>query len=338
MRKLLNTLYLTNPDALLRKQDDALRVELDGKCVMSVPFHVLDGVVLFGHVGCSMAVLRACGERGVSVVMLDERGGYTGRFEGPIHGTVLLRREQYKRSVDSEACLTTAKRFVVAKVHNTRVILLRQARDHTEIAGELGKVAEYLHTSGRSALATKSLDELRGVEGDAAHAYFSVFGSMIRVEGIRFNGRNRRPARDPANAMLSFFYAMLARDVATACEAVGLDPQMGYLHACRPGRMSLALDLMEELRAPVVDRFVLGLINRKQMGAGDFRMEGEACTFTDTAIKRALALWQERKREEVVHPYLKEKVPIGLLPFVQAQLLARYLRGDLDDYPAFLWR
>lgn len=338
MRRLLNTLYVTNPDALVRKQDDALCVELDDKKVMSVPFHVLDGVVLFGHAGCSMAALRACGERGVTVTMLDERGRYSGRFEGPTHGNVLLRREQYARSVDPNRCLLLAKRFVVAKVHNTRVVLLRQARDHAEFADELSAVAKGLHASGSAALATGSLDELRGVEGDAAHAYFSVFGRMIRAKGISFCGRNRRPARDPTNAMLSFFYTMLARDVATACESVGLDPQMGYLHACRPGRMSLALDLMEELRAPVVDRFVLALINRKQLDAGDFHMEGEACVFTDDAIKKALGLWQEKKREEVVHPFLNEKVPVGLIPFVQAQLLARYFRGDLDDYPAFLWR
>lgn len=338
MRRLLNTLYVTNPDALVRKQDDALCVELDGKKVMSVPFHVLDGVVLFGHAGCSMAALRACGERGVAVTMLDERGRYSGRFEGATHGNVLLRREQYVRAVDSDKCLMLARRFVVAKLHNTRVVLLRQARDHTELAEGLGAVADGLHASGSAALVAGSLDGLRGVEGDAAHAYFSVFGRMIRAEGIAFNGRNRRPARDPVNAMLSFFYTMLARDMATACESVGLDPQMGYLHACRPGRMSLALDLMEELRAPVVDRFVLALINRKQLGADDFRKEGEACTFTDAAFKKALGLWQEKKREEVIHPFLDEKVPVGLVPFLQAQLLARHLRGDLDDYPAFLWR
>lgn len=338
MRKLLNTLYLTNPDALLRKQDDALCVTLDGKRVMSVPFHVLDGIVLFGHVGCSAAVLRACGERGVTVVMLDEAGRYSGRFEGPTHGNVLLRREQYTRALDLEKCLSTARRFVIAKVHNTRIVVQRQARDHPELSDRLGSVADGLRASADAARRVKSLDELRGIEGDAAHAYFSVFGQMIRAQGVTFCGRNRRPPRDPVNTMLSFFYTMLARDMATACETVGLDPQMGYLHACRPGRMSLALDLMEELRAPAVDRFVLALVNRKQIGAEDFHMEGEACLFNDSAVKKALGFWQEKKREQVVHPFLNERVPVGLLPFVQAQLFARYLRGDLDDYPAFLWR
>lgn len=338
MRQLLNTLYMTNPDALLRKKDDALCVELDCRQVMSVPFHVLDGVVLFGHAGCSMAALRACGEHGISVVMLDERGRYSGRFEGPTHGNVLLRREQFEKSTDPGASLRIAKRFIAAKIHNTRLVVLRQARDHPEIAGMLGSVAIALQASGEAVVHVGALDELRGVEGDAAHAYFSAFGSMIRADGFSFTGRNRRPARDPVNAALSFFYTMLARDVATACETVGLDPQMGYLHTCRPGRMSLALDLVEELRAPVVDRFVLALINRKQLNPKDFHMEGEACCFTDAALKKTLSLWQEKKHEEIMHPYLNEKLPVGLLPFVQAQLFARYLRGDLEDYPAYLWR
>lgn len=338
MQHLLNTLYLTNPDALLRKKDDALCVELDGKRVMSVPFHVLDGVVLFGHVGCSTAAMRACGEHGVSIIMLDEQGRYEGRFEGPTHGNVLLRKAQYMSALSQDECLRIARRFVVAKVHNTRVVLQRQARDYPELVRTLNPAIEYLRASGNSANTALSADELRGIEGDAAHAYFSMFGDLIRSKDMSFNGRNRRPARDPMNAMLSFFYTMLARDVATGCETVGLDPQMGYLHTCRPGRASLALDLMEELRAPVVDRFVLALANRRQVDSDDFRMEGEACFFTDTALKRVLGLWQERKREQVFHPYLKEKVPMGLLPLLQPQLFARYLRGDLDDYPAYLSR
>ncbi len=339
MRRLLNTLYLTNPDAVLRKKDDALSVTLDGKRVMSVPLHLLEGVVLFGHVGCSMAVLSACAQNGVGVVLLDERGCFSARVEGSVSGNVLLRKEQYRRAGVSDESLLVAKRFVLAKLHNTRVVLQHHARDYSEISNSVLPVIDGLQAGKSSALNANSLDELRGVEGDAAHAYFSVFNTLLRCGGkITFSGRSKRPPRDPVNATLSFFYTILSREIATACETVGLDPQMGYLHACRPGRASLALDLIEEMRAPVVDRFILSLFNRGQLNSGDFRMEGEACFFSDAALKKALGFWQERKREEFVHPFLKERISYGLLPFVQAQLFARYLRGDLDDYPACLWR
>ncbi|MBM6907267.1 type I-C CRISPR-associated endonuclease Cas1c [Collinsella intestinalis] len=341
MKRLLNTLYVTNPDARLRKKDDAICVAVDGAPSMSVPFHVLESIVLFGHVGCSMALLAACAERGVSVTILDERGRFKARVEGETTGNVLLRREQYRMAADADACLRLSRRFVMAKIHNARIVLQHYARDYPDIAEGIRPVVEYLQRSKAAVTKASTLDGIRGVEGDAAHAYFSAFPSLLRADDVSdlFCGRSRRPPKDPVNATLSFFYTMLSRDITSACESVGLDPQMGFLHACRPGRESLALDVIEELRAFYVDRFVLTLFNRGQLDREDFRFEaGGAVFFREHSIKRALSAWQKKKQENVTHPFLRERIPYGLLPFVQAQLLARYLRGDLNDYPACLWR
>lgn len=341
MRRLLNTLYVTNPNALLRKKDDALSVVLDGKQVMSVPFHVLEGAVLFGHVGCSMAVLAACADRGVGVVLLDERGRFKARVEGPVSGSILLRKEQYRRAADEEGCLHLATRFLQAKLHNSSTVLKHYVRDYPDLRESVSPVLTVIGTALEGISELQSLQDIRGAEGDCARRYFSIFSKLLRVESgdKLFTGRSRRPPRDPVNAALSLFYSMLSREFATACESVGLDPQLGYLHACRPGRSSLALDLLEELRAPYVDRFVLSLFNRRQVKEGDFSFDAEGgCFFNERSLKKVLGLWQQRKQEEVIHPFLKERIPMGLIPFIQAQLLARFLRGDLDDYPACLWR
>ncbi|MCI7746541.1 MAG: type I-C CRISPR-associated endonuclease Cas1c [Collinsella sp.] len=341
MKRLLNTLYVTNPDAVVRKQSDAISVRVEGRQAMSVPFHVLEQVVLLGHVGCSMSLLAACAKRGVGVTLLDEQGRFSARVEGPVSGNVLLRREQYRRSCSEDEALPIAKRFVMGKLHNSRIVLQHYVRDYPELSDVLGPIIASLQSGKGKVREASSLDELRGVEGDAAHGYISVFGSLLRTGelGPTFTGRSRRPPKDPVNACLSFSYTMLSRDCASACESVGLDPQMGFLHACRPGRASLALDLMEELRSPCVDRFVLSLFNRKQLSSGDFRCDPSGgYSFTEKALKTALGLWQERKQAQMMHPFLKEKIPFGLLPFAQAQLLARYLRGDLNDYPACMWR
>lgn len=340
MKRLLNTLYVTNPDAVVRKRDDALSVYVGEKRMMSVPFHILDGMVLFGHVGCTMSVLSACAERDVHVVLLDERGRFKARVEGAVSGNVLLRKEQYRRAADDSETLALAKRFVIGKVRNTAAIVRHHIRDHPESAANLMTVVNACDAVPRKVSLCDSLEELRGIEGNAAHAYFSSFSHLLRcAEATEFDGRSRRPPRDPVNAALSFFYTLLARDLVAACEAVGLDPQMGFLHACRPGRASLALDLMEELRAPVVDRFVLSLFNRKQLTKSSFNVNTSGGVFfKDSALKHVLAAWQKKKQEQFVHPFIKEKMPIGLIPFVQAQLLARFFRGDLDDYPACLWR
>ena len=340
MKRLLNTLYVTNPDAVVHKRNDAISVEVGGKRAMNVPFHVLDGIVLFGHVGCTMATLAACAENGLSVVLLDEGGRFKARVEGPISGNVLLRKEQYRRAASEQKALALAKRFVMGKIRNTNTVLRHFVRDHSEVADDVADVVRALDNASTSVTSCLALDELRGIEGNAAHSYFSVFPYLLRsAEPIAFDGRTRRPPRDPVNATLSFFYTLLARDVTAACEAVGLDPQMGYLHSCRPGRMSLALDLMEELRAPIVDRFVLSLFNRKQLAADDFRADTSGGVFFKKAsLKKVLEAWQKKKQGIFLHPFLKERMPLGLVPFVQAQLLSRHFRDDLDDYPACIWR
>jgi CRISPR-associated protein Cas1 len=341
MRHLLNTLYITDPKALLRKKNDAIEVVVEGRPVMSVPFHLLDGVVLFGHVGVTTSLLSSCAEQGLSVVILDEGFRFRARVEGPVSGNVLLRREQYRRAENNEERLRIAKRFVVAKIHNSRIVLQHYARDFPEIKGAgVDEAIASLDISKENAIASLNLDELRGVEGRAARYYFDAFPLLLRVgKGpISFVGRSRRPPRDPVNAALSLFYSLASRDVLTGCESVGLDPQMGYLHAIRPGRASLALDLLEELRSPLIDRFVLSLFNRHQLGVTDFTSSGQGVLFKEKSLKKTLGKWQQKKREKITHPFLKEKVELGLIPFIQAQLLARYLRGDLDDYPAMLWR
>jgi CRISPR-associated protein Cas1 len=341
MRHLLNTLYVTNPDAYVCVNNENVCVRLEGKDVLCVPFHLLDSIVLFGHVSCSVPMLGICAQRGVRTVLLDERGRFAARVEGPISGNVLLRQDQYRMADNAESSLKLSRRFIVAKVANSRRVLMRQQRDHKELKPKLKGAIGDLQASVDDALRADDLGQLRGLEGDAARTYFSVFRYLIRSEesGMNFNGRTRRPPKDPANAALSFFYVMLTKDVATACECVGLDPQKGFLHQVRPGRESLALDLVEEFRAPLVDRFVLSLVNNKRLVASDFYSDAEgAVFFTDEALRNALDAWQRQKQREVVHPYLQEKIQIGLLPFVQAQLCARYIRGQLDDYPAFLWR
>lgn len=341
MKRLLNTLYVTNSKALLRKQDDSIAVFVDEKKQMSVPFHLLESIVLFGHVGCTMSLLGACASRNVRVTLLDERGRFQARVEGPVSGNVLLRKEQYRRAADETESLCLAKRFVAAKLHNQRIVLQHYVRDYPTIR-EAGveDAVEYLRKCREAVTGARSLDELRGIEGSAAQRYYSVFGALLRNpgEGITFAGRSRRPPRDCVNAALSFFYTLMSRDMATACEAVGLDPQMGFLHVCRTGRSSLALDLVEEFRAAYVDRFVLTLFNRRQLRQSDFESEGQGVVFKGKTMKKVLASWQERKQEQMLHPFLEERVKMGLLPFVQAQLLARHLRGDLNDYPALLWR
>lgn len=339
MKRLLNTLYLTNPDAYLRKKDDALAVYIEQERVMSVPLHLLEGVVLFGHVGCSTSVLGACSSCGVSVSILDEGGRFQARVTGPTSGNVLLRREQYKRSMNDSACLLIAKRFVAAKIHNARVVLQHYTRDYPDMKdrGVVGVIDE-LKRGRDEVRQCDNLDELRGVEGNAAHAYYSMIDGALRSGEILFAGRTKRPPKDPVNAALSFFYTMLSRELVSACESVGLDPQVGYLHACRPGRASLALDLIEELRAPIVDRFVLSLFNRKQLEVSDFLSESQGFLLKDDARKKALGYWQQKKQDQIVHPFLGERMSLGLVPFIQAQLFARYLRGDIEDYPAFLWR
>jgi len=290
--------------------------------------------------GASPGLMMLCANHNVSLCFLSPNGRYVGRFEGATHGNVLLRLAHFHFAEDETARLHLSTLMIAGKVQNYRSVLLRFGRDYGSTP-EIEAASKRLEVLKHKILAAESQDAIRGFEGDAANEYFSVFPSLIRNtdEAFLFHGRNRRPPKDPVNALLSFVYTLLANECASALESVGLDPYIGILHTLRPGRTSLALDLMEEFRAYLGDRLVLSLINRKQLSASDFKMQGEeGVLMTDKARKTVLAAWQTRKREELMHPYLNERVPIGLLPYIQALLLSKFIRRDLDDYPVFLIR
>ena len=343
---MLNTLYVTSEDAWMRKDGANLVVEVDGVERGRAPLHLLDGVVSFGRAGASPALLAACAEAGVTVSYLNPNGRFQARVEGMRTGNVLLRRTQYRVADDPVRKAVVVRGIVAAKAANQRAVLRRAVRDHgeamaVEARAALSAAEARLTDVARRTLATQEVDSLRGLEGEAALVYFGVFDHLVRVEGpeFRFQGRSRRPPLDRINALLSFLYAMLGHDCRSALEAHGLDPQVGLLHADRPGRASLALDLMEELRPVLADRLALSLVNRRQIGAADFVVEeAGGVRLTDDARKRVLVAWQERKRDELRHPFLGETVALGLVANLQAQLLARHLRGDLDGYPAFIWK
>ncbi|MBN8997143.1 MAG: type I-C CRISPR-associated endonuclease Cas1 [Rhizobiales bacterium] len=344
MKRLLNTLYITTEGASLRKDGENLVAEVDGAERARVPFHLLASVVLFGAVYISPPLIGACALAGITIVLLDRAGRFEARVEGPVSGNVLLRRAQYRAAEQPEAIVRS---FVAGKVANQRSVLMRALRDYgdeyasderTAIAAAVERLAQILR---RVEFGTDPLDGLRGAEGEAANLYFGVFSHLIRATGpeMAWRGRSRRPPLDPVNALLSFLYTLLTHDCRSAAEAVGLDSAVGFLHRDRPGRPSLALDLMEELRPVLADRLALSLINRRQLQAGDFeKREGGAVLLAEAGRRTVLAAWQERKKEERVHPFLEEKAPLGLVPYLQAQMLARHLRGDLDVYPPWLWK
>ncbi|MBV5335946.1 type I-C CRISPR-associated endonuclease Cas1 [bacterium] len=346
MRRHLNTLFVTTEGAWLRKDGANIVVEADDKEIGRAPIHMMGGVVCFGRVGVSPPLMGYCAEHGVSISFLNEYGKFLARVEGPQSGNVLLRRRQYRAVDEADAALPIVRAVVAGKAANQRAVLRRALRDHGEAMGEAPRAAvddaqRRLSDAARRAAAAATVDEARGHEGDAANAYFGVFDHLIRRDDddFRFGGRSRRPPLDACNALLSFLYAILGHDCRSALETVGLDPQVGFLHRDRPGRAGLALDLMEEFRPILADRVALSLINRRQLGKGDFvHMDGGAVLLADDARKTVLTAYQERKREDIVHPFLDEKVTIGLSPHIQAQLLARHLRGDLDGYPPFLWK
>lgn len=346
MRRMLNTLYVTTEDAWLRKDGANIVVEVEGTERGRAPLHMLDGVVSFGRAGASPVLLAACAEAGMAVSYLAPTGRFLARVEGPRSGNVLLRRTQYRCADDPARAVPVVRGIVAAKAANQRTVLRRALRDHGPsmdgtARDRLAAAEARLTDAARRVLAGGDVDLLRGIEGEAAQVYFSVFNDLLRVDdpAFRFAGRSRRPPLDRVNALLSFLYAMLGHDCRSALEAHGLDPQVGFLHADRPGRAGLALDLMEELRPVLADRLALSLINRRQVSADDFTLEeAGGVRLTDDARKRVLVAWQERKREELRHPFIGESAPLGLLAHVQAQLLARHLRGDLDGYPAFVWK
>lgn len=338
MRKLLNTLYVTTPETYLSKDGMNVVASVDQKEIFRIPIINIESIVTFGYMGASPGLMKLCADNDVSLTFLSPYGNFIGRFQGPTKGNVLLRIEQYRFSGNIDVSMHYARLFIAGKIQNYRSVLRRFIRDYGNNA-EVDEVSIALDWRRKSALKARTPDELRGVEGEAANLYFSVMDYLILHQKIdfAFKGRNRRPPKDAVNAMLSFVYTLIANDVSAALETVGLDPYVGFFHTLRPGRPSLALDLMEELRAYLGDRFVLSLINRKQITIKDFLMQGDdGIVMTDSGRRTFLSAWQTRKKETFEHPYLGEKVPIGLLPYVQATLLARSIRGDIDDYPVFI--
>lgn len=338
MRKLLNTLYVTTPESYLSKDGLNVVISVNQKEIFRIPIVNIEGIVTFGYMGASPGLMKLCADYNVSLSFLSPQGKFIGRFQGPIKGNVLLRTKQWEYAKDLQFALSVSKLFIAGKIQNYRNILSRFIRDNgnNEV---IENAASHLKYCKQRALLASDMDYLRGIEGDAANRYFDVFPYLIlhQKNDFIFTGRNRRPPRDAVNAMLSFVYTLIASDISAALETVGLDPYIGFLHTLRPGRASLALDMMEELRAYLGDRLVLTLINRRQLNIKDFIRHGEDCVvMTDNARKIILTAWQNRKKEVIIHPYLGEKIPIGLLPYAQAMLFARFVRGELDNYPIFL--
>lgn len=345
MKRLLNTLYVTTQGAYLAREGETVQVRIERETRLRVPVHTLGSIVCFGQVSCSPPLMELCAERGVLIAFFSKQGRFYARVQGAVSGNVLLRREQYRRADDPVASAGLARAMVSAKVINCRAVLQRALRDHhdqgTEAARALETARRDLERVLRHLQDPLPLDEVRGREGEAANAYFAVFDHLITAQktDFFFRGRSRRPPLDAMNALLSFLYVILAHDVTAALEGVGLDPAVGFLHRDRPGRHSLALDLMEELRPVLAERVALSLVNRLQVKPKGFRTAESGGVLMDDATRReVLTAWQKRKQEEIMHPFLGEKIAVGLIPHVQASLLARHLRGDLDAYPPFVWR
>lgn len=339
--QLLNTLYITLPDAWLRLDNDTLRVEVERETRLRVPLHHLTAVVCFGHTGISAPLMHRLAEEGIALVLLDANGRFKARLEGAVSGNVLLRKAQFQRLDDAAFTLDLARACVAGKIKNCRQVLQRGAREakSEEEAAQLTRLAQNLAASLRSLPQADTLDTLRGTEGEAARQYFSGMNLLLRPDqrqAFAMDGRTRRPPRDRFNALLSFFYSMWMNDCRSALEAAGLDPQVGFLHALRPGRAALALDLMEEFR-PWADRLALTLINRGQVKANDFDMrEGGGVALKPDVRKAVVVAFQERKKDEVTHPLLAQSLPLGLAPLVQARLLARAMREDNAPYMPFI--
>jgi CRISP-associated protein Cas1 len=337
-----NTLYVTTQGSYLSKNGETVDILVEGVSRLKLPLHTLDGIVCFGQVSVSPFLMGACAERDVALSFLTESGRYLACVRGPVSGNVLLRREQYRRADSPEESAKLARGFLTGKIANSRTLLRRAVRDHPEKVNcdLLGETADKL-TDCLSKFDGVSLDELRAIEGEASRYYFGVFDELItkNKEQFYFRVRSRRPPLDKVNCLLSFYYTLLCHDCRSALESVGLDPQVGFLHRDRPGRPSLALDLMEEFRAMISDRLALSLINLAQIRPDGFRETSAGGVLMDDDTRKAVVVaYQKRKQEDIIHPFIKEKMPIGLLFHVQAALLARYIRNDLDGYPPFIMK
>lgn len=343
MKKLLNTLYVTSPERYLSLDGENI-VVLEGKTEIGrVPLHNLEAIVSFGRTGASPALMGACAKKNISLCFMNEHGRFLARITGEVRGNVTLRKTQYRLSESNDESVKIARNFIIGKIYNSRWVIERATRDYAlrlDIE-RLKKVSAQLQNSIKSASICENLDSLRGIEGEAASLYFSVFDELIlqQKEHFFFQTRNKRPPLDNVNALLSFTYTLLTNANAAALEAVGLDSYVGYLHRDRPGRVSLALDLMEELRSVLADRFVLSLINKRIVSPSGFtKKENGAVVMDDDTRKTVLTAWQNKKQEVIKHPFFDEKIEWGMVPFAQAMLLARLLRGDLDAYPPFMWK
>lgn len=338
MRKLLNILYVTTPEAYISKDGQNIVVSVNQEEAFRIPAINIEGIVTFGYMGVSPGVMKLCSDNGISLTFLTSYGRFISRVQGATKGNVLLRKQQYRLSDDNAWSLHVSRLIIGGKIQNYRNILRRYIRDYGNNEN-INRAVQILEHAKRDALDAQNKSMLIGYEGMASNAYFEVLPVLIlnQKSDFPFNGRNRRPPKDAVNAMLSFVYTLIANDVSAALETAGLDPYVGFLHALRPGRTSLALDMMEELRAYLGDRFVLSLINKRQVTVKDFMFQGDCgVVMTDKGKKTFISAWQTRKQEEILHPYLNEKIKIGLLPYVQAMLMARYIRRDIDDYPVFL--
>lgn len=343
MRKLNNILYVTTPDCYLSLDGENVVILKEQEIISRVPLHNLEGIITFGYTGASPALMGKCAKSNIALSFLSSHGRFLARVSGEQYGNVLLRKEQYRRSDDQEQSLDIAKNMVAGKLYNSMWVLRRCVRDH-KLLVDVGKLEDAISRMNillQNIQNVKFADELLGLEGKAADEYFHVFDQLIlqQKDDFNFTERNRRPPKDKVNALLSFSYTLLAHDCAAALESVGLDSYVGFYHKDRPGRISLALDLMEELRSVLADRFVLTLINKKIVKTNDFWIkENGAVILHDDARRTVLQMWQKRKNDTLQHPFMNEKISWGLVPFAQAQLLARFLRGDLDEYPPFFWK
>ncbi|MCG8431269.1 MAG: type I-C CRISPR-associated endonuclease Cas1c [Candidatus Omnitrophica bacterium] len=343
MKKLQNTLYVSTQGTYLSKDGECVLVKIDQEEKSRIPIHILEGIVCFGQISASPYLLGFCAEKGVAVTFLSQYGKFLCSMQGPVRGNVLLRRSQYRAADDPERSASLARSFLIGKIGNARIALSRVVRDHPEKVDvdALKEVQRLLAGCVKRLKCESNLERIRGIEGDAAKMYFEVFNHAItsQEKNFKFNGRNRRPPLDRVNCLLSFFYTLLTHDIRSALETVGLDPAVGFLHKDRPGRPSLALDMLEEFRVFMADRLTLTVINRGQIKGKDFEIsESGAVLLKNDARKEMLVAYQNRKSEEIIHPFLQEKMPVGLLWHMQALLLARHIRGDIDAYPPFVWR
>ncbi len=339
MKKLLNNLYITTNGSYVHKERETFVIEQEGKKVFQLPFHAVQNLFCFGRIMVSPLLMAACGKKGIGISFFSEHGKFQSRLQGPQSGNVLLRRAQYREADHSPEILSQL--FIAAKLSNLRNVVMKHQRNHGR-NDQLEKLVKYLGDNLKRLQRCNNIDQMRGIEGDSSASYFRCFNYLIIAnlrETFSFSGRTKRPPLDQVNALLSFSYTLLTHEIASALQGVGIDPYVGFLHTDRPGRVSLALDMLEEFRAWWCDRFVLALINRKQISLSDFVKESSgAIRLTDEARKKFLTAWQKRKQDELQHPYTGEKIQIGLLPHVQAMLLSRYMRKDMEIYTPFISR